>query len=143
MTAAVVRNPLSKRNDGRVMFVEKHLNAESDVQAIRPYDTTWYGELSSYNYSAAYAYLGQYYQMARLMASDSIDDATLAKCDVLVVKLPSERYSPEEVAAVQRFVNNGGGLMLIGDHTNLGTLQHGDERHYSPDGLHLSRRFAV
>jgi len=31
----------------------------------------------------------------------------------------SPRYSPKEVEAVQRFVKRGGGLLLVGDHTNF------------------------
>ena len=59
------------------------------------------------------------YEMSRLLENDKIDDETLAKCDVLVIKTPTQRYSPAEVDAVVRFVERGGGLLLIGDHTNF------------------------
>ena len=90
----------------------------------KPYDTTWFaepklfGEASGYNYAAIYKYLGQYYQMSRLLESDKIDDETLSKCDVLVIKIPTTRYTKDEAEAVVRFVQQGGGLLLIGDHTN-------------------------
>ncbi len=48
-----------------------------------------------------------------------IDDKTLADLDVLIVKTPTKRYSPGEVAAIRRFVERGGGLMLIGEHTDV------------------------
>jgi hypothetical protein len=115
-TAAVMWNPVGKRLAGRVKVVERHSTWEP---TIRPYDTTWYGELSGYNYAAIYDYLGQFYQMSRLLESDKIDDRTLAQCDVLVVKIPTTRYSQDEVDAVVRFVAHGGGLLLIGDHTNF------------------------
>ena len=76
------------------------------------------GEASGYNYAAIYDYLGQYYQMSRLLEKDKIDDETLGKCDVLVIKIPTARYSQDEADAVVRFVEQGGGLLLIGDHTN-------------------------
>ena len=38
---------------------------------------------------------------------------------MLVIKLPKYRFTPEEVQAVVNFVEAGGGLLLIGDHTNL------------------------
>ncbi len=58
--------------------------------------------------------------MSRLLESDKIDDQTLGQCDVLVIKTPKDaRYSPDEVAAVLRFVEQGGGVLFIGDHTNL------------------------
>jgi hypothetical protein len=116
-TAAVKWNPMGKRLAGRVKVVERHSTWEPTT---RPYDTTWYGEDSGYNYAAIYDYLGQYYEMSRLLESDKIDDQTLAQCDVLVIKTPKDaRYNPDEVAAVLRFVEKGGGVLFIGDHTNL------------------------
>lgn len=121
-TAAIFWSPVGARNKGRVMVVERHSRWEPTT---KPYDTQWYVEPepfpdvnSGYNYARAYRYLGQYYDMSRLLESGQINDDTLAKCDVLVVKTPTERYSPDEVKAVIKFVEQGGGLLLIGDHTN-------------------------
>lgn len=107
--------PLGQRKPGRVMFVERHSEWEP---SDHPYDTETYGELSSYNYKAAYDYLGQYYEMSRLLESEPIDDRRLAACDVLVIKTPTARYSRPEIEAVVRFVRRGGGLLFVGDHTN-------------------------
>jgi len=49
----------------------------------------------------------------------AIDDQVLRNCDVLVCKIPTERYQPAEVAAIRRFVERGGGLMLVGEHTDV------------------------
>ena len=120
-TAAIYWDPVGARREGRVMVVERHSQWSPTT---KPYDTTWFaepplfGEASGYNYAAIYDYLGQFYQMSRLLESDKIDDQTLAKCDVLVIKIPTTRYSPAEAEAVTRFVEQGGGLLLIGDHTN-------------------------
>ena len=59
-----------------------------------PYDTEFIGggddeHGSSYNYAAAYQYLGQYYEMSQLNEEDAIDDKTLSACDVLVIKIPA------------------------------------------------------
>jgi hypothetical protein len=48
-----------------------------------------------------------------------IDDAALKDIDVLIVKTPTRRYKPSEVATIVRFVERGGGLMLIGEHTDV------------------------
>jgi hypothetical protein len=109
-------DPLGARKAGRVKFVERH---STWSPTTRPYDTAVYGEEGSYNYAAAYRWLGQFFTMSQLLESDKIDDATLAGCDVLVIKLPSTRYTPDEAEAVVRFVAGGGGLLLIGDHTNV------------------------
>jgi hypothetical protein len=121
-TAAIYWCPVGGRKQGRVMFVERHSKWEPTT---KPYDTKWFVEPepypevnSGYNYARIYRYLGQYYEMSRLSEEDKIDKETLAKCDVLIIKIPTERYSPEEAAAVTRFVEEGGGLLLIGDHTD-------------------------
>ena len=116
LTAVVLWLPVGSRKSGNVTVVERHSTWEPTLQ---PYATTVYGEAGSYNYAAAYAYCEQYYPMARLLEQDAIDDATLANCGVLIIKTPTSRYSPAEVGAVQRFVEQGGSLLLIGDHTNV------------------------
>ncbi len=115
-TAAIYWDPVGLRREGRVMVVERHSNWEP---TMTPYDTKAFGEASGYNYAAIYDYLGQYFQMSRLLEKDKIDEQTLAGCDVLVIKTPTARYSPEEVKAVTQFVEQGGGLLLVGDHTNF------------------------
>lgn len=115
-TAAVYWNPVGARREGRVMIVERHSVWEPTTV---PYDTKSFGEPAGYNYWAIYQYLSQYYEMSRLLENEKIDDDTLARCDVLVIKNPTTRYDADEVAAVVRFVERGGGLLLVGDHTNV------------------------
>ena len=117
LAGAMVWSPVGSRKAGRVQWVERH---SIWSPTTHPYDTKSYGEREGgYNYAAAYRWLGQFYQMSQLLESDPIDDATLARCDVLVIKIPNIRYSKDEVEAIVRFLRAGGGLLLIGDHTNL------------------------
>lgn len=109
-------DPVGARKGGRIMVVERHSTWEPTTE---PYGTKVYGEKGSYNYAAVYAYLGQYYQMSQLLESEPIDADTLGRCDVLVIKTPTARYTADEVAAVVQFVAAGGSLLLIGDHTNV------------------------
>ncbi len=122
-TAAIYWCPSGSRKSGRVMVVERHSKWEPTT---KPYDTRWFAEPepfpdvnSGYNYARVYRYLGQYYEMSRLLENQKIDDETLDGCDVLIVKTPTVRYAPAEAAAVTRFVERGGGLLLVGDHTNV------------------------
>ena len=108
--------PVGEPKSGRVMMMERHSTWEPTTV---PYGTEVYGEAGSYNYAAIYEYSSQFYQMSRLLDTDSIDDSLRTKCDVLVIKTPTSRYSPEEVSAVVRFVEQGGSLLMIGDHTNV------------------------
>ena len=118
------------------MVVERHSTWEPTTE---PYGTKVYGEAGSYNYAAAYAYCQQYYEMSRLLEDEPINDATLAGCDVLMIKTPTARYSPEEIDAVVRFVEHGGSL-LDGrrPHERL-QYEHVLERYRPPFRLHVSQ----
>jgi hypothetical protein len=107
-------DPTGRRKEGRILVDEFHSTWEP---IDRPFDTEWYGEQSGYNYACIYDYCSRFYRMGRLPAR--IDDAAVQGCDVLVIKVPTSRYAPEEVAALERFVKKGGGLLLIGEHTNV------------------------
>jgi hypothetical protein len=113
---AIYWEPIGRQKLGVVMVVERHSTWESTT---RPYDTNWYGLASGYNYAAMHAACSQYFSMTRLMESDPIDDTRLAPCDILFIKTPTARYEPQEVEAIERFVHRGGGLLLMGEHTNL------------------------
>jgi len=116
VTFVVQWDPVGKPKGGRVMIVERHSDWEPTT---RPYDTKSYGEDASYTYAAIYDYCSRFFTMSRLMPKESIDDERLGQCDVLVVKIPTEAFLPEELGAIHRFVERGGGLLLIGDHTNF------------------------
>jgi len=103
-----------RRKEGRVIVHEYHSTWE---RTDKPFDTNWYGHESGYNYACIYDYFSRFYETSRL--ETPIDDATMQNCDVLVVKVPTERYDREEIAAIERFVERGGGLLLFGEHTNV------------------------
>jgi hypothetical protein len=103
-----------KSRQGRIYVEEFHSDWE---KTDKPFDTEWYGQDSGYNYACIYDYLSCFYKMSRL--NSATDDAALANCDVLVVKVPTKRYTSKEIAAIENFVKDGGGLMLVGEHTSV------------------------
>ncbi len=116
LTAVYCWVPAGVPKEGRVQVVERHSTWEPTTN---PYDTQLYGEPGSYNYGAIYEYCSQFYQMSRLLPDDTLDLAAIQQCDVLVIKTPTSRYDVEEVQSIVRFVEQGGSLLLIGDHTNV------------------------
>jgi hypothetical protein len=114
VTVAMLWDPAGPRKPGRVLVDEYHSTWEPTG---RPYDPNWYGQESGYNYACIYDYCSRFYEMGRL--TTPIDANALAACDVLVVKVPTARYSPQEIAHIERFVQAGGGLLLVGEHTNV------------------------
>ena len=107
-------DPSGARKPGRILVDEFHSKWEPTQ---RPFDTAWYGHDSGYNYASIYDYLGKFYDIGRI--ESHISDATLANCDVLFSKVPTSRYDPDEIDAIERFVHRGGGLALIGEHTDV------------------------
>ncbi len=102
------------KKQGRVVIDEKHSNWEWTTQK---FDTTWYGEKSCYNYYCLYDFLNHYYKVDRNY--DSITSQNLENYDILIIKTPTNSFSSNEVTAIVNFVENGGSLFLIGDHTNV------------------------
>lgn len=99
---------------GRVLIDEKHSNWERTTEK---YDTKWYGEKSGYNYYCLYTYLDSYYHVERNFKP--LSPTVLSRCDILLIKTPTEQFAPEEVESIERFVEGGGGLFLVSDHTNV------------------------
>ncbi len=100
--------------EGRVLIDEGHSNWEWTTQ---PFDTTWYGGRSGYNYYCLADYWNHYYHVES--RPDSLTADFLKQWDVLVIKTPTSPFSADEIDAVVEFVDRGGGLFLIGDHTNV------------------------
>ena len=115
MVAAVCWDPPGDVRPGRVLVDEYHSEWEPTT---RPFDTEWYGHLSGYNYACIYDYCDRFFAMDRILHGP-IDATTLADCSVLMLKIPTKRFAPAEIQAIERFVQRGGGLLLIGEHTSV------------------------
>ncbi|MGQ9662907.1 MAG: hypothetical protein ACUVWX_11320, partial [Kiritimatiellia bacterium] len=114
VTLGTFWDPVGRRKAGRVLIDEYHSTWEPTT---RPFDTTWYGHKSGYNYACLYDYCSRFYEMGRI--TNRIDQALLTNCDVLILKVPTAPYAAEEVTAIVKFVERGGGLLLIGEHTDV------------------------
>ncbi len=98
----------------RVLVDEHHSNWEwSTIQLTKES----YGVQTVYNYSELVRYLRSFYEVRPNFAP--LTTALLDSADVVVLKTPTRPYAAEEVDALVRFVEDGGGLWLVGDHTNI------------------------
>ncbi|MEW6744616.1 MAG: DUF4350 domain-containing protein [Planctomycetota bacterium] len=86
--------------------------------AARLLDTQWYGDYSTYSFSSLVEMLSRRFTV-RVNAGEAYGDTLLDSTDVLILKTPTRPIPDEERQAIQRFVERGGGLLVIGDHTNL------------------------
>ena len=112
--AFAFQDPGTKKN-GRILIDELHSDWED---SIRPMDTEWYGQLSTYNYYSWAEWLKHYYAVDQ-NENETLTPSLLNQYDILILKCPTNLYSDEEEQAIVNFVENGGGLYLIGDHTNV------------------------
>jgi hypothetical protein len=117
-SAGVLWDPVGSRKEGRVVIEEYHPEGDQQWERTdKPFDTTWYGHLSGYNYYCIYDYMTRFYDVVR--RTERLNEAALENCDVLIVKVPTRSYTNQEIEAIERFVDRGGGLMLVGEHTNV------------------------
>ncbi len=100
---------------GRVIIDEFHSDWEDST---KPLDKEWYGVLSTYNYYSWAEWLNYYYTIKRNL-NNTLTVGLLDNYDILILKCPTNPYSDEEINAIIKFVEHGGGLFLIGDHTNV------------------------
>jgi len=100
---------------GRVLLDEKYSDWEVSTTA---YDTKWYGNESGYNYWSM-ADLMSYYFRVDKTEEKPLTKELLSNYDVVLLKNPTFPYPAEEVDAMLEFVLNGGGIFLMGEHTNV------------------------
>ncbi|RLI09991.1 hypothetical protein DRO25_03790 [Candidatus Bathyarchaeota archaeon] len=103
------------RKKGRILIDELHSKWED---TIKPMDKEWYGKLSTYSYYNWAEWLNYYYHVDRNI-NHTLDASLLKNYDILIIKCPTSLFSAEEINAIVDFVKTGGGLYLIGDHTNV------------------------
>jgi hypothetical protein len=71
-----------------------------------------------------------------IIESRSITQEILADTDVFVIANLNVSFSEEEHRLLWEFVNNGGSLIVLGDHTNVGGIQHPLNKLLNPVGIH-------
>ena len=100
---------------GRVLVDEGHSEwAKSDL----PLDLDRFGTLATYNYYSLVEFLRFYFpQVDRNYLP--LTQPLLDEYDVLILKAPTRPFEGEERAEILNFLRRGGGVWLIGDHTNV------------------------
>ncbi len=100
----------------RVLVDDSHID-DWEIAGAR-FTEDWRGDMSVYSCSSAFEAVGDTYEVS-FHRDGPIDTDLLADVDVLVLKVPNRRFQPNEVAAIQEFVRVGGGVVVVGDHTDL------------------------
>lgn len=102
---------------GRVLLDDSH--SPNWERAAAEFDTDQYGRETVYNYAVLRSFLESYYKV-NVNESEPFTSELLSAYDVLVLKTPTIAFDEAELDAIESFVTEqGGGLLLIGDHTDL------------------------
>src|SRR2546426_224216 len=115
LTYGLTSLPAGLPAGGRILVDDAHSDWE---WTSIPFDRTTYGRQSTYSYYCLLDFLAHHYSVTS-NADDELTEALLADADVLILKTPTRPYLESERDAIVRFVQGGGGLLLISDHTNL------------------------
>ena len=138
LTAAVCYDPPGYRVRGEVLVEEYNPDPNKVWERVdRPYDVTWYGHDANYNYYSIANYSAKFYDFKRV--ATPLDDKMLLGCAVLIIKVPTRPFSDEEIESVVRFVERGGGLLLIGEHTDV----YGTSTYLNPIAERFGFRFRL
>ncbi len=108
--------PPGKEKPGRVLIDDRFCGIWEPT--ARQFDTEWYGDFPTYSFTSLAEWLGKWFSVDA-NTTRPYDDELLSQYDVLIIKTPEEPIPDAETAAIERFVRRGGGLLLVGDHTNL------------------------
>ena len=108
--------PPGTENAGRILIDDRFCGIWEPT--ARQLDTQWYGDFPTYSFTSLAEWLGKWYSVDANVGK-TYDDELLSHYDVLILKTPEEPIPRAESAAIDRFVHRGGGLLLVGDHTNL------------------------
>ena len=108
--------PPGTEKAGRVLIDDRFCGIWEPT--ARQLDTGWYGDFTTYSFTSLAEWLGKWFSVDA-NTSRPYDDELLSRYDVLIIKTPEEPIPDSEADAIDRFVRQGGGLLLVGDHTNL------------------------
>jgi len=102
--------------EGRVLIDEYHSEGWESIS--EPLDENNFGgQRSVYTYYSFVKLLEKNYEVD--IIEKQSDYSKLEKADILILKTPTIRFTDKEILDIRNFVISGGGLLLIGDHTNL------------------------
>lgn len=114
LCAAILWQPTGTMKSGKVVFSSHHTQWSP---TNRPYDRDWYGADSGYNYACLKRLFGKFHPVVE--TNKALEAEDLADASILVVYVPDKAFTEKELEHIHNFVRTGGGLFLVGDHTNV------------------------
>lgn len=112
----LIWTPPGEAGRGRVAVDGIHSEWEwTDI----PLDRQLFGTKTTYNFVSLIRLLRQYFPVVDNVPEGVLDRNLLDRYDVWILKTPTREYTPLEREAVRRYVEEGGSVWLIGEHTDI------------------------
>ncbi len=105
----------ARTQSGTVLFDDYH--SEQWEPAGGEFGKGQFGAQWLYGYTSLVNLLRKEHEVR--VTDKPLAEETLEGVNVVVIKTPTRGFSPDEIEVVMKFVQRGGGVLLIGDHTNL------------------------
>lgn len=123
LALAIFWQPGGEPKQGKVVINTWHAQWS---RCDRPYGRDWYGADSGYNYACVKRLFERFYQVQ--LATNRLTAKDLDGASTLVIYDPDRQFNGDEIKLVRDFVRDGGGLLVVGDHTNVfGSATHLNE----------------
>jgi hypothetical protein len=100
---------------GRILVDEYHSDWEVSDE---PLTHDVFGLRTTYNFYNLVEFLRFHYPVVDRNYG-ALTSEVLAQYDVLILKTPNYLYGEDETAAIHAFIEGGGGVWLVGDHTDV------------------------
>lgn len=115
LSIAVCMAPVGKPQPFSVLIDNTHGSWEP---TDRPMSTEHFGQKFTYTYSELVRLLRLYGDVEELYEGQLSKDV-LDSHSIVILKTPSIPFLSSEIGSLEEFVREGGGLLVLGDHTNL------------------------
>lgn len=99
-------DPLASEKGGRIAYDAFHHNIESPFFQNDTITHSVLRYLDSVGYKT-------------IVLNETITPESLSGISILIIETPEKKYTPGEIAAVMDYVDRGGGVFILGDHTNI------------------------
>lgn len=116
LTGALLFQDSGRIKDGPILFDDVHSRMWEKTEGRMGKYT--FGGLPAYSYTSLFYLLSHHWDV-EINSTRRLDQLDLSKYSVLVLKTPSVKYSAEEIESIRNYLEGGGGVFLLGDHTNL------------------------
>lgn len=115
ITSAYIEDP-GINNHSKIYIDEYHCEGWESVDEKLD-ENNFGGQKSVYTYTKLVDFLRNKYDVEIIRNKSFFKN--IPEDSILIIKTPQKQFTTEDISCIKKFVEAGGGLFLIGDHTNL------------------------